>query len=127
MVSGPSPAVERWSSRMTLEAGVFGGGDDVVEDLEGVEAAEVGVDGAVVRRGETNIRGDDGRFDHLVGDGEADGVVAVIVNGLEDELVVLDVEAVGNGAGGLEAVPVEAAMRTGALAASRIWLPLVCQ
>jgi len=84
-----------------------GVGDDFVEDLEGVESLQAGVDGSravVVADAGWDLRG----LHHLVGEGQADGVVALALDGLQDGFVVLRGEAAGDGACGFEAVPVDA-------------------
>ena len=65
--------------------------------------------------GEFDLGGDGGGFDHLVGEGDADGVVAAVVDGLDDGAVVLQAEAAGDGGVGLEAVPVDAGDADGAV------------
>jgi hypothetical protein len=97
-----------------LEALRAGEGYDPVEDFEGVEALEIGVDGAAgVVEGDSG--GDGGGFDHLVGEGQADGVVAAAPDDGDDGFVVLDSETAGNCVGGLESVPVDSGDADGAV------------
>ena len=80
------------------------GGDDLIEDLEGVETLEVAVDAI----GEADAGGSRGGLDHLVGERNTNRVVALGLDGLEDGFVVLRGEASRDGTGGLEAIPVDA-------------------
>ncbi len=98
-----------------LEALVAGVGDDLVEDLERVQTLEVSVDGGAGAAGEFDLGGDGGGFDHLVGEGDADGVVAAAADALDDGAVVLLAEASGDGGFGLKAVPVDAGDADGAV------------
>lgn len=89
-----------------LEAEGAGGLDDVIEDLQRGLVAEVGVNGAV-GAGEAYVFGDDGGFYDGVGEGDAEGVVAVGADGAEDDFVVLGIKAAEDCLAGFEAVPVD--------------------
>ena len=82
-------------------------GDDLVEDLQGVETLEVGVDraGGVI---EAEVLRDDRGLHHLVGERDPDRVVAQVPDVVDDRVVVLRPEAVRDLVGSLEAVPVDA-------------------
>ena len=84
------------------------GGDDAVQNLERVEAVQITVDGPL-RVAEGDVRRDGRGLHHLVGEGDADGVVAADVNGVQDGAEVLLLEAANHAVGGLKAAPVDAA------------------
>ena len=87
-----------------LEAGLPGVGDDLVEDLQRVQAAEVGVDraGAVI---EAEVLRHDRALGHLVRERDPDGVVAERLHSVHDGRVLLEVQSRGHPVRRLHAVP----------------------
>ena len=91
---------------MTLRPVLARVGDDLLQDLQRVQALQVGVDGAggVV---EAEVLRHDRVFHHLVGERDPDRVVAEVLDVVDDRVVVLRPQAVRDLVGGLEAVPVD--------------------
>jgi hypothetical protein len=85
-----------------LEADLAGIGDDLVHDLQAVEAGEVRVPAVV------DAVGSAARGEELVGEGQADRVEAQIRHLVHHLLVVARMKAVGRVATGLHAEPVHA-------------------